>query len=124
MDTDLFDSYPTDGSANVISITVTVGYAQVGSTSIAINSVPYIIPPADTNGNYANSFTLKLGTNADLKGKSLQVIPTVTRVQPVPNSTVIISLTSNGVTHTYPTMGGTIPALGGTLDYFALITFN
>lgn len=124
MDTDLFDSYATDGSANIISISVTVGYAQIGSTSIAINSVPYIIPPADARGNYPNSFTINLGSNASLAGKTLQVVSTITRVQPVTNATVIIELTSNGVTHTYTTIGGSIDALGGVLPCFALITFN
>jgi len=122
----LFDNYKTDGSANPISLKVTVGYAQSGSTGLSIDNVPLVItPPADINGNFPNSFTLQnIGSNASLKGKVLAISTAVTKAQPTASSSELIEFDGGTAHKSYGPLTGTLTNPGDIVNYYSEITFT
>jgi hypothetical protein len=122
--TQLFDQYQTDGSANPLKLTITIGYAQAGSTGLMIDNVDLIVrPPADVNGNYPGSFSVEVGKNDDLVGKTLQISPAVTKIQPTTDSSVMIELRGGTVDKQYGPLTATLNNPGDIADYYAEIKF-
>ena len=125
MSTNLNDKYLTTSSntATVI-LKVTIGYAQKGTTSIALDNIQVITPDADANGNYPDTFSINLGVNNSLKGKQLFVSTNVLRIQPnVPDASVTITLNGGASGKSYPPLIDTITTNGDTLNFTATIDF-
>ncbi|MEO3404950.1 hypothetical protein AAFN85_13675 [Mucilaginibacter sp. CAU 1740] len=80
-DTELEGSYQLNGSADIVMLKVTVGFGQLAQTSVSIDAVPLVTEQANEDGNYENSFEIPLGTNADLAGKHLSILPAVAIIQ-------------------------------------------
>ena len=124
MSTKLFDNYQTDGSANIISLEVKIGFAQLGSTSISLNGVQLITPAADPNGNYKGSFKIDLGTNAALSGKLLTIISGIEILQQPGASSLTLTLKgAKSGPHQYILQSAPGAATGFVVNYFALISF-
>ncbi len=120
----LFDSYPTDDSTSEIYLKITIGYGQIGSTTVSLDNTRYQTEKADKNGNYPDSFSLLIGQNNQLKGKLLIVSSTVTRIQPVSASSLLIELDDGNATHKYSLLSGILSQPGDTIDYYAEITLT
>ncbi len=125
MATNLFDSYTTDGSANQIILTVHVGNGQLGATSVMIGTTPVVfIPPAGADGLYRGNFTIPLGTNTFLVGKTLQLETDVAILMAPTESSVRLLLTGGVADRQYdlnnPAAG---VAIGDEIDYTAVINF-
>jgi hypothetical protein len=124
MGTILHDTYQTDGSGNMISINVQIGFDQQGSTSVSLNGRQVIVrPPADPNGNYANNFIIDLDTNANLSGKLLTIVSNVDILMAPTSSSVTIELDGGAGPHQYSLSSGAGASVGDVITYFASITF-
>jgi len=126
MATNLFDSYQTDGSANQVHLSLSVGFAQLGSTAVTIGTIALIVtPPADANGNYKGDFTIPLGTNAALAGQTLQIETDVDILMAPAESSVQIQLTGGSADQEYdldnPAAGVSV---GDEIDFTAVINFK
>ena len=122
--TDFNDSYDTDGSGNIITLNVTIGYAQIASTGVFIDGNQVVTPAADPNGNYANSFSLELDTNLNLEGKMLIISTAVTQVQPTTAVSEQIELVGGVAPKAFPLLNAVSPGLGAVTDFRGIITFN
>jgi hypothetical protein len=125
MPTTIFDTYATNGSAAEITLSVQIGFAQLGSTSVLIDNDQVIVPPADHNGNYRGNFSIPIGTNASLANSLLQTITNVAILMLPGQSSVILTLTGGTAPQSYvmdnPAAG---VAVGDVINFSANISFN
>jgi hypothetical protein len=123
MATTIYGTYQTDGSANPISLSVLVGFAQLGATSITIDGVPKVESTADSNGIYRENLNISLGSNSDLKGKCLEITSKVNILKTPANSSLTINLAGTapqGYNMDNPSTG---VGVGDVVEYYASITF-
>ena len=124
MSTKLSDTYQTDGSNNQISLSVKIGYAQIGVSSVTIDGNQLsITPPADINGNYRGDFIIPLGTNSTLKGKILVINSNVQLVQVPTASSIGIDLTGGTGPHAYSLQSAAGAAAGSVVNYYSSVAF-
>lgn len=131
MATILLDSYRLKNGKGVVSLSITIGYAQLGATSVSLNGQPFLKPAVsqngkpvlpDKDGNYPGSFALELDENQNLVGKQLSVVASVSRIQPDKEWTSLTVALSGGVeAQLYPVLKEKIAAVGGWLTYVAII---
>jgi hypothetical protein len=124
MATTIYDTYQTNGSANIISLSGVVGFAQLGATSVTIDGVPKVVATADANGIYKNNFEVNLGSNTDLAGKLIEVNAMITILNIPATSSLTLTLSGSDTDKTYdldnPSTGVN---KGDVIDYLASITF-
>ncbi len=124
MSTKLFDSYKTDGSANVVSLRVKIGNAQLGVSSVTIDGNPLIVtPPADAYGNYRGDFTITLDTNTGINGKTLVINSNIQLVKTPTASSINIELSGGAGPHAYSLTSAAGAAAGSVVNYYASISF-
>lgn len=127
MPTTIFDTYATNESATEITLSVQIGFAQLGSTSVLIDTDQIIVPPADANGNYRGNFSIPIGTNASLGSVNglLQMTTNVDILMLPGQSSVTLTLTGGAAPQTFvmnnPAAG---VAVGDVINFSANITFN
>jgi len=124
MATTIYDTYQTNGSADIISLSGVVGFAQLGATSVTIDGVPKVVATADANGIYKNNFEVNLGSNTVLAGKLLEVNAIITILNIPATSSLTLTLSGSDADKTYdldnPSTGVN---KGDVIDYLASITF-
>src|ERR1043165_176912 len=128
--THLHDSYNLkSGSQDNVTLTVTIGFAQLGATTINLDGVSVCNTATDQQGNsiqpgakcvYPKSFSLIVGQNYSLAGKQLVIISNVERIfddgqAGADQSSVDISLSGGQQDKVYPTLSGTISSKGDFL---------
>jgi len=135
MATTFNDNYQVkSGSSDDVILSVTIGYAQIASTSVTVDGVQFtaggkdehgnIIQP-DANGNYPDSFSIVIGQNKDLPSKTVLIVSTVERVQDNEDNTSVQISCSGGVSSkTFPLLTEKIMTKGETLIYDPEIQIN
>ena len=125
MATNLNDSYTVDGSANPVTLKVTVGNGQTGSIGVSIDGNDVIKPGADDNGNYTDQCEFGIGTNQGLNGSILTIPVAVTRIQDnVAATSVTVQLTGGPAASNYPVMSANAANKGDEINYLAVINFT
>jgi len=131
----LIEDYQLGSASNFpIELTITIGFAQLGSTSLSIDGKPItgkaqslagvdILPTP--NANYPGSFKVRIGKNSELAGKQLAIISSVARIQANEDrSSLTVSLKGGAASQTFQPLEESIPKKGDWIDYVAVITFT
>jgi hypothetical protein len=134
-DTNLFEDYELKtGDTDNITLKVTIGYAQLGATTISVGGKRIkktakdefnndFLP--DANGVYPKSFSVVIGTSGKLRNKQLVVISNVERIQDNEDRTSVDFLLTGGRSDSdNRTLTEKIAVKGEWLTYVAVISIN
>jgi hypothetical protein len=115
MATTIVDFYRTDDSDNIINYNVVIGYGQEASGTVKLNE--------NIIKSTKNSFNINLGTNKEVKGKTLKCYQTIQDIRPETNLTSMLNEITGGKDELSETLSEEAKENGSIVNYYCEIYF-